>query len=316
MGDPRRAGPGTHRDGRLAGRGGLGTGASDRRLLRTGNRRGAAFHGTDHRAGRLRRRKPLLRVLLHGRREHGRGARDGARAALRRGQPSAHDVPRREHRERRRGGRHAGRLQRPAQRHLPGDQRERHPVRHEPERPGAGDPQHELGRGLGIARADDPRRLDSRNPDPVQVPPLPAPPAGPGGGVRSRLQAEHPRKDRGGLLALRPQRLHLVPAGRTRQAPGNRRNPARPPRGDPALRPRPGERRRGVDRRPGAQRRRTRPQVGRDSRPHRGLHLEHRLRPGGGGRPPDQLHPVLASFSRETADLPGGPAQLHLQRAA
>ena len=142
----------------------------------------------------------LLRVLLHGRREHGRGARD-----LRTRERSAHEDsrPRTMFRDENIGSDDAVAVMLDAY----NDQRSAiflatnaNGILFDMSQNGQGPETRNMNwDAVWESRGQvDPRRLDSRNPDPVQVPPLPAPPAGPGGGVRSRLQAEHPRKDRGG----------------------------------------------------------------------------------------------------------------------
>ena len=183
-----------------------------------------------------------------------------------------------------------------------------------------GQPQQRLEPGVG--RADGPLRgrLDGRDGDPVQDPPLPlraAPPLG------HPAPPRHPAQERVGVpdpaahLGRRRQRgrRHLPGLGR-----GHPRRPRAAP-GEPQHRGQ-AVRHRGhldrPDRGPGGEQRRERQrghrrQVRHHPEPDRRLHLQHRLRAGRGGRAPGQPDPVPAVLPREARVLPGGAGHLRLR---
>ena len=141
---------------------------------------------------------------------------------------------------------------------------------------------------------------------------------GPEPGLGPAARTPHPLQKRDHLSDDRPhlgRPRHVPPVGR--RHPGRRRGPERqPPVRDQAVRHRLGQHghaRRRADPQRGRRRRRHRRQVRPDAEPDRRLHLQHRLRAGGGRRGAAQPVAVQPVLSGEAGVLPRRPRHLRLR---
>ena len=205
-------------------------------------------------------------------------------------------------------------LQRPAQRgrllHQParGDRRLRHHQRGQSER--------RLEPGVGRAHRPVRGRLDGGDGDPVQVPALPPGAAPAVGGADSPSRPPEERANLHHLGAHRGRPPGHLPHVRRRPPRGPRRAGQRHQPRDQAVRHLRGHHRPHAGHAAPERRRRRlrgRRQVRHHPEPDRGLHLEHRLRPGRGGRAAGEPDPVQPVLPREARVLPRGPRHLRVR---